>query len=72
MNMPLRRFWFLSDCINRIRAEQDTRALSIALSSQSGEAAREVQNHLTIETGTIYVQEAVRDEDARSKLMALQ
>lgn len=47
--MPIRTFWSFTKNINRIQADNDLRAMDIALSANSGEFAKELRERL-IET----------------------
>lgn len=49
MRMPIRTFWSFTKNINRIQADNDLRAMDIALSANSGEFAKELRERL-IET----------------------
>ena len=52
--MPIRCFWTLSGNINRIQAQDDIRALSLACYSQDKEAATTYRERLEMEMGTVY------------------
>ncbi|PLC44565.1 hypothetical protein C0Q88_07755 [Ralstonia pickettii] len=51
--MPLKRFWLMSNNINRLMAERDMRSLSVAGSAQSGEGFAEYRQQLILEIGTV-------------------
>lgn len=53
MQLPLRAFWFLSGSIDRLAAEEDLRALTIASSVQSGEAYKRTHQDLLNRVGTV-------------------
>jgi len=77
--MTMKRFWLAHECIDRISAQKDMRALTVAAVSQSGEAASDYRRKLIVEIGTLakvseaaVIQEsAQRDEEgfAALKLM---
>lgn len=49
MALPIRAFWLMCECINRVQAEFDIRQLSIAASAQSGEGYAEYRKSLVLE-----------------------
>ena len=49
--LPIRTFWLMSSCINRIQAEFDIRHLSVAASAQSGEGFSDYRKQLVLEIG---------------------
>lgn len=51
--MPLKRFWLMSNNINRLMAEKDMRSLSVAGSAQSSEGFAEYRKQLIVEIGTV-------------------
>ena len=38
--MPIKRFWLLSDTIDRLNADKDVRAMQVAVSALSGDSYR--------------------------------
>lgn len=46
MTMPIRTFWSFANNAVRLQAEEDLRAMDIALSAQSGEFAKELRARL--------------------------
>lgn len=46
LDMPIRTFWSFNKNMNRIQADNDLRAMDIALSSNSGEYAKELRDRL--------------------------
>lgn len=78
----MRRFWLFHECVDRISAQKDMRALTVSSVAQSGEAASDYRQRLIVEVGHIAkmssaaaVQEsAQRDEEgfAALGLMATQ
>jgi mannitol-specific phosphotransferase system IIBC component len=53
MALPIKTFWMLSQNVERILAQRDMRALTVAVSGQGGEAARDHRQALIKEVGTI-------------------
>lgn len=49
MELPIRTFWLMSSCVNRVQAEFDMRALSVLASSQSGEGFSKYRKQLVLE-----------------------
>lgn len=54
MALPMKTFWMLNRNISRILAEKDLRAFQIAVSTQTGEAALELQKRLIDEFDNPY------------------
>lgn len=75
MRLPIMTFWFMSDCIRRLRADSDMRALNLHTAAQSGESAVEYQEKLVLELGTIasapVVPDVERDEEGFAELKAM-
>lgn len=78
MDLRLRLFWHLSECIDRIKAQNDKRTLHIAaLSAMDGKRVTEIAQVLDAETGQVIktkfdpVRTAVRDEAGFAQLKAL-
>ncbi|WKZ86345.1 hypothetical protein N5B55_05165 [Ralstonia pickettii] len=72
--MPIRRFWLMSNNINRLMAERDMRALSVAGSAQSGEGFTEYRQQLILEIGTVLRDDPMsseRDEAGFEELRAM-
>lgn len=65
LQTPLRRFWFLNNQIDRLRAEKELRYLQLLASAQSGDAFKATYDHLTNQVGKIYVW----DEAAPEKII---
>jgi len=53
--MPIRRFWFLNNQIDRLRAEQEIRQLQILACAQSSEGFKSSYDHLSTQMGQVYV-----------------
>lgn len=51
MDLPVTAFWLMNQNINRLRAEQDLRAIQVAAATQSNEAYRETIEILNKECG---------------------
>lgn len=75
MSLPIKTFWMLNNNIERIQAQKDMRALTVAVCGQGGgEAAQNFRERLVIEAGEVVklkfdpIREAVRDEEGFSAL----
>lgn len=68
MDLDFKLFWLLNRQIGRLQAEEDKRHLNIAMSAQSGEAAKEIQRNLGEELGQIVIHKAVFDNEGWDKL----
>ena len=55
LQTPIRRFWFLSNQVDRLRAESEMRQLQLLASAQSGEGFKASYDHLNNQLGKIYV-----------------
>jgi len=73
--MPMKTFWMMSENVRRIQAQNDMRAMSVAITSQGGEAFKEHHERLVIELGDVVkepvVPDAVRDEEGFKELKML-
>lgn len=71
MEMPLRAFWSFQGQVNRLRAEEDLRAIQVTAAGQSGEVYKEVSETLRTEHGTpAVVLDSRPDPNATAKLKA--
>ena len=52
LDMPIRSFWSFNKNMNRIQADNDLRAMDIALASNSGEFAKELRERLVETLGS--------------------
>ena len=57
MAMPIKRFWFLSNMVERLWAEKDLRQIHLMASVGSEEAFKGTHENLRKEMGTVYVWE---------------
>lgn len=71
MGIPVRTFWFLNNTINRVRADEDLRHLTVVNSAQSGEGAKDTRERLIIEMGQVIERTAAEDELDRTGLHSL-
>lgn len=55
LNLPLKRFWFLANQVDRIRAEEDMRQLQLLACAQSSEGFESAVESLRTQMGQIYV-----------------
>lgn len=63
MRLPIKTFWLMNDSIDRIMAQKDMRALTVAVCGQNGEAAQEHRERLVLEVGAV----AKTDENQRDE-----
>lgn len=68
MNMPVKAFWALSNAVVRVMAEQDMRALSVAVHATSGEGAEKFRDHLQQQMGAVTIQETEFDQSGYNDL----
>lgn len=57
LNFPLKRFWFLVNQVDRLRAEQEVRQLQLLGSAQDGDALKLAYDNLIAEMGKVFVWE---------------
>lgn len=73
MNMPIKRFWLMSDSIDRIQAERDLRHISVITSANSADSIKEKINSLKSRIGKVVISDFGRDErgmqDLKRRLM---
>ena len=69
LDLPLRTFWLMSSSINRISAENDIRALSIAGAAGSSEGYKGANEALRAEMGPVV--KRTEDTEAREGLNKL-
>jgi len=55
MALPIKRFWFLSNQVERLRAEKDQRQLQLLASVTTQEGFKTANENLKKEIGTVYV-----------------
>jgi len=73
MKLPIRTFWLMSDNIDRISAQGDVRALTVAVCGQGGEPATRLRESLVVEIGQVVKlredpTNAARDEEGFHEL----
>jgi hypothetical protein len=77
MATPIKTFWFMNQCIDRIQAQKDMRSLSVAVCGQGGgAAAQEYRKQLVIEQGDVFKLKvdplnAERDEEGFAALKSM-
>lgn len=79
MTLPVRMFWVMVDCIDRLRAEEELRVVGVQLGVQSAEGHRQLVERLHRERGEPVTYSPLaphlhqRDEEGvkRLKLMAM-
>ena len=68
MQLPLRVFWFMNQCVDRIEAQKDVRSVAVSRASQcSASDAKEFRDQLVIEAGTIVKLETLSQEKLIAK-----
>jgi hypothetical protein len=55
LDLPLKRFWFLVNQVDRLRAEQDLRHIQLLGSAEDGEMRQVAMDNLKTELGKVYV-----------------
>lgn len=55
LSLPLKRFWFLVNQIDRLRAEEGIRHIQLLASAQDGDAIKEVLESLKDEMGKVFI-----------------
>lgn len=65
MSLSIKRFWFLSNQIDRIRAEKDLRQLQMLGSATSQEAYKAAHDHLRDQAGQVYVWQPVAPKEIK-------
>jgi hypothetical protein len=70
MDLPLRAFWALNRQIDRLRAEEDLRKLSVGVMAQAsrGEQLEPYQDTLRQQIGTVIVEKAIFDRGGLAAL----
>jgi len=54
LSMPVKRFWLLHKNVDRLRAEEDTRILHVAIHAASGESASALADRLNKQMGVVF------------------
>ena len=65
LNLPLKRFWFLVNQIDRLRAEENLRQLQLLGSTGDGEALKLANESLVDELGQVFVWEDTSPKEVR-------
>lgn len=69
MTLPMKTFWLMSDCVNRLSATADMRQLSILTSAQGdSESINSTMQRLSEEVGIVSMAKPVRDESGLNEL----
>lgn len=78
MRLPIKTFWLMHANIDRIKAQEDMRSLTVSIGAQAGgEAVKSIRQQLIVEAGTIVKAapadplDAQRDEKGFAELKAL-
>jgi hypothetical protein len=69
--MPIKRFWLMHKNIDRIEAQRDLRALTIANVGQSEEDSRDHRKHLLDTVGTLVIGAPERDQEGFEELKSM-
>lgn len=67
-------FWFMNNCVNRVRADAEMRDLSLQAHVQSSEGQKEYRKYLVLEMGDVVTESpmsVVRDEKGLDDLRLL-
>lgn len=77
MNLPVRAFWAMNRNIDRLRAEEDLRSITVGIAAQSEEAYQKISERLINERGEWVIFSPLaphlhkRDEDCAERLKRL-
>lgn len=78
MHLPVRTFWFMSDCVDRIQSQHDQRQIKAVNSAQGGEEAQRYFEALSKSVGRVFVIDEVavamnaeRDEEGFNELRSM-
>ncbi|MGZ8172580.1 MAG: hypothetical protein ACXWT0_01630 [Methylobacter sp.] len=63
LTMPVRRFWLLSESIDRMKASDDIRAIRVAAAVLGQDAYKQTLEALSTAVGNVAVRAIERDED---------
>lgn len=55
LELPIRTFWFLNECVNRLEAESNLRKLEVFASAQSVEGYESLRQSLVNQMGLMMV-----------------
>ena len=69
--MPVKRFWNMSQGIDRIEAQRALRNLSVALAGQSGEGAKKCREMFMREIGSVLIDKPEFDRTGFESLKKL-
>lgn len=69
--MPVRIFWMMSNQVHRLMAEEDIRALSVAVHCQSADGSKEYRELLEREMGQVVKKQEVFDEEGWNLLKSM-
>lgn len=71
MAMPLKRFWLMSECIDRIQSSFDLRLMRVGSAVQSQEGFTESVESLKESVGTVILKDYEMDLEGLSRLKRL-
>lgn len=69
--MPIKRFWLFSECIDRLQASDDLRAIRVVSATSSKEASDSTIPKLVESVGTVVIKDYARDPRATERLRAM-
>lgn len=69
--MPIKRFWLFSECIDRLQASDDLRAIRVTSVTNSKDAADSIIPKLIDAVGTVIIKDYARDPRAIERLKAM-
>lgn len=69
--LPIRTFWFMNSCVNRIQAEQGLRQLEISAGTRSAEGYEAVRSNLVSQMGTLMKEAPQLDRSGLNDLKSM-
>lgn len=71
LELPIRTFWFLNECVNRLEAESNLRRLEVFASAQSAEGYESLRQSLVNQMGTLMVKAPTLDRQGLEMLRSM-
>lgn len=68
LELPIRTFWFMNSCINRVQAEEGLRHLEVSAGVQSAEGYEAVRSSLVNQMGTLMKEAPQLDRSGLNEL----
>lgn len=69
--LPIRTFWFMNGCINRLVAEEGLQQLEISAGSQSSEGYEAIRTNLVSQMGTLMKEAPQLDRGGLNQLKSM-